>query len=243
MEIIQNIIEYYDELYPISEAQKNFYRELTNLYQDPAKLLRVGCGTGFFEHLLAREGKDVTGIEDFPELLRSANLRRRNQLMSIRFFQMSYLDMVRFLGKGFYNIISILEDRITSIHDRTLLRKFFFDSKQLLCKDGSLVIGMYNYDKFKDSTKFDLPARESLRTKLFSSIGIRDDGQAILKQSVETGSGKLLPVTQDKPVYLLHTKEIELFAKEAGFKNINFYADYSKTPFTGEQDSFIALIS
>ena len=148
MEIIQNIIEYYDELYPVTEAQKKFYREQLRNYPDPAKLLRVGCGTGLFEHLLAREGKDVTGIESFQEMLRSANLRRRNQLMSIRFFQMSYLDMARFLGKGFYNLISILDDRIIFIHDKTLLRKFFFDCKQLLAQDGCLIISLYNYRKF-----------------------------------------------------------------------------------------------
>ena len=147
MEIIQNIIEYYDELYPVTEAQKKFYREQLRNYPDPAKLLRVGCGTGLFEHLLAREGKDVTGIESFQEMLRSANLRRRNQLMSIRFFQMSYLDMARFLGKGFYNLISILDDRIIFIHDKTLLRKFFFDCKQLLAQDGCLIISLYNSGK------------------------------------------------------------------------------------------------
>lgn len=242
MEIIQNIIEYYDELYPVSETQKNFYRELIKTYPEPAKLLRVGCGTGFFEHLMAREGKDVTGIENYQELLRSANLRRRNQLMSIRFFQMTYLDMVRFLGKGFYNVISILEDRITDIHDQTLLRKFFFDCKQLLGEGGSLVVSLYNYGKFSDLSKIELPVRESLRAKLFSTVSTKDDGQTVLNQRVETGNGKLLPVSVDTPVYPLNKKEIELFAKEAGFKTIDFFSDFAKTPFTGSEDNLIALI-
>ena len=139
MNAVQNVIEYYDELYPVTEIQKKFYSSQIDSYTKPVKLLRVGCGTGYLEHLLAREGHDVTGLETSKEMLESANLKRRNQLMSIRFFQMTTLEMTRFLGKGFYNIISCLNDRIIYIHDATLIRKFFFDCKQLLKEDGKLV--------------------------------------------------------------------------------------------------------
>lgn len=242
MEIIQNILEYYDELYPISESQKTFYKELIKKYSNPAKLLRIGCGTGYFEHLLAREGNDVTGIETSKEVLHSANLRRRNQLMSIRFFQMAPIDMNRFLGKGFYNIISCLESRIAFIHDRTLMRKFFFDCKELLKKDGVVVLQLVNFDKFNTVPMVKLPTRESIRAKLFSEVWTKSDGSKLLNQNVETGNGKVLPVIEDAPVYAIKNSEIQDFAKEAGFKKVDFFADYDKNPFTGSEDSYIALL-
>ncbi|MBR0124783.1 MAG: class I SAM-dependent methyltransferase [Treponema sp.] len=242
MEIIQNIIEYYDELYPVTEAQKKFYREQLRNYPDPAKLLRVGCGTGLFEHLLAREGKDVTGIESFQEMLRSANLRRRNQLMSIRFFQMSYLDMARFLGKGFYNLISILDDRIIFIHDKTLLRKFFFDCKQLLAQDGCLIISLYNYRKFNRVPLVHLPQRKSLRVTLSTEIASGDNGGFLLSQNIETGSGKILPVVSKDRVCPVTDAEIRDFAGEAGFAECEFYSSWEKEPFTGSEDTLVALL-
>lgn len=242
MEIIQNLIEYYDELYPISDSQKKFYNDLCSRYSKPVKLLRIGCGAGLFEHTLAREGHDVTGIENYPEILRSANLRRRNQLMSIRFFQMSYLDMTRFLGKDFYNIISNLENRIIFIHDKTLLRKFFFDCYQLLTKDGVLILNLYNYNVFNKTPVSKLPVRESLRSKLHTEINYRDDGKPVIFQNVETGNGKYLPIHEDTPVYPILPQEIETFAKEAGFKSIKFYADWDKNPFTGKEESFVVEI-
>ncbi|MCR5317274.1 MAG: methyltransferase domain-containing protein [Treponema sp.] len=242
MEIIQNIIEYYDELYPVTEAQKKFYREQLRSYPDPAKLLRVGCGTGLFEHLLAREGKDVTGIENFQEMLRSANLRRRNQLMSIRFFQMSYLDMARFLGKGFYNLISILDDRIIFIHDKTLLRKFFFDCKQLLTQEGCLVISLLNYRKFNSVPLIQLPQRKSLRVTLNTQIASGDNGGFLLSQDIETGSGKILPVVSKDRVCPVTDAEIRDYAGEAGFKDCEFYSSWEKEPFTGNEDTLIALL-
>lgn len=243
MEIIQNIIEYYDELYPISQEQKDFYKDLISRYNEPAKLLRVGCGTGLFEHLLAREGKDVTGIDHYPEMLRSANLRRRNQLMSIRFFQMSYLDMARFLGKGFYNIISVLDNRIIFIHDTTLLRKFFFDCKQLLSDGGSVVLDLSNFKIYSFTQKVTLPERSSLRVKLNSTISLRDDGKYVFSQNLENGSGKILPVMEDDLVYPLTDSQIEEFAKEAGFSRIEFYSSWKKEPFTGSEPSLKCVIS
>lgn len=243
MEIIQNLIEYYDELYPVSDSQKKFYNDLCDRYSKPVKFLRVGCGAGLFEHTLAREGHDVTGIETYPEILRSANLRRRNQLMSIRFFQMSYLDMTRFLGKNFYNIISCLEDRIIFIHDKTLLRKFFFDCYQLLTKDGILILNLYNYSVYNKAPVSKLPVRESLRSKLLTEINYKEDGKPVLFQNVETGNGKLLPIHEDTPVYPILPQEIETFAMEAGFKSIKFYADWNRNPFTGKEESLVVEIS
>ena len=217
MEIIQNIIEYYDELYPVTEAQKKFYKEQLKNYPDPAKLLRVGCGTGLFEHLLAREGKDVTGTENFQEMLRSANLRRRN-------------------------LISILDDRIIFIHDKTLLRKFFFDCKQLLTQDGSLIISLYNYRKFSKVPLVQLPQRKSLRVTLSTEIASGDNGGFILSQDIETGSGKILPVVSKDKVCPVTDAEIRDFAGEAGFAECEFYSSWEKAPFTGSEDMLIALL-
>ena len=242
MEIISNILEYYDELYSVSEEQKVFFRDLLHCYSQPARLLRVGCGTGLFEHLLAREGYDVTGIEDSNDFLRSANLRRRNQLMSIRFFKMSYLDMTRFLGKGFYNVISSLDNQIIKIHDKTLMRKFFFDCSQLLCANGVLVLQLYNYNQFNAAPLANLPERKSLRSKLFTELWSRDDGSVELVQNVETGSGKLLPVIENEKVYPILPQEIQQFSTEASFSSVEFYSDYTKTPFSSTEKTLVALI-
>ena len=241
MEMIQNIVEYYDELYPITESLKKFFNKLSTGYHDPVKFLRVGCGAGLFEHLLAREGKDVTGIEHSPELLRSANLRRRNQLMSIRFFQMSILDMTRFLGKGFYNVIYSLDSRIVFIHDKTLMRKFFFDCRQLISENGTLVLTLHNFNQLSKGVN-ELPTRESVRTKLFSYISIQTDGQWVMDQEVETGNGKILPVLQKEEIYPLTPDEITLFAKEAGFSQVSLFSDFELSPFTGKEQSVLAVI-
>ena len=191
---------------------------------------------------MAREGYDVTGIETSAELLRSANLRRRNQLMSIRFFQMSYLDMTRFLGKNFYNVISCLDNRIIFINDKTLLRKFFYDCKQLITEKGTLVLSLNNFAGKTNTSLIQLPTRESLRAKLFTEIQEEANGNYVFIQNVENGAGKVLPVVQRQAVRLLSPQDIEVFAKEAGFSQCEFFCDFDKTPFTGKEDFYIVCI-
>ncbi len=242
MEINQNIAEYYDELYPVTEEQKVFYQKRIALFPCPAKLLRIGCGCGTFEHNLAREGSDVTGIETSQELLESANRKRRTQLMAVRYFLMSSLEMTRFLGKGFYNIISVLDDRIIFTHDKTLMAKLFYDCRQLISPEGKLILSLPNFAKFKEKSKIELPVRKSIRAGLTTQIEERGE-KFYMEQILTNSNDKKFVVTQDAPVYLLQTNEIEHFAKEAGFSKVEFFSDFAENAFTPDSSGIVVEIS
>ena len=242
MKFIQNLVEYYDELFKVSEAQKKLYTELCENFSSPVRFLRVFCGSGLFESSLSKQGHDVTGIENCDELLHTANLRRRNQLMSIRFFQMEAEDMTKFLGKNFYNVISILNSRWLFLGGREKIWQFFFDCKKLISTDGFLVIQCINFENRKDEKFFQLKCRESMRAKLFSEIMTEQDDSRLFSMNLETGTGKLLPIVKDIPIYPLLPSEIEDFAEDAGFKSAEFFADFDKSEFTGNEEQFIVVL-
>lgn len=231
MEFIQNLVEYYDELFSESESLKKFYLEFQNLYPAQVKLLQIGCGPGLFEYKLAKEGFDVTGLEVSKDFIDSANLKRRNQLLSIRFFKLSILEMEHFLGKNFYNVISCLNNRIVFIRDRTLMRKFFFDSRKLMSKGGALVLHLYNYDFVLKEAAGHAPVKRSMRAALYTDIVTDGQSRFLLRQRLETASGKTVPVMQDEQIYPLAKREIIEFGKEAGFHKFSFYGTFDKTAF------------
>ncbi len=241
MELLQNLSEYYEELYPVTPSQKSFYQSFVDEFKRPVKFLRINCGTGTFEHKLSQDGNDVTAIEECRDLLECANRKRRTQLMFLRYFSMTTLEMGRFLGKGFYDVISILENRIVFIHDSTLLKKFFYDCKQMIADGGRLILKLYNYEKFAGD-KVTLPAKESIRTKLVSKIETSASGKKCLNQEIQTGNGKKLKVTQDAEIYPLTKNEIQEFASQAGFTSFEFYGDFDKSPFTADSDEIVAVI-
>jgi 2-polyprenyl-3-methyl-5-hydroxy-6-metoxy-1,4-benzoquinol methylase len=242
MDFLHNIIEYYDELYPVTEDQKKLYKDLTKDLV-PAKILRIGCATGGFEHWLAKEGHDVTGIETSKEMLETANRRRRMPNTAIRFFQMSTIEMTRFLGKGFYNVISCLSDRIIFIHDKTLMRKFFYDCKLLLAEGGHLVLQLSNYSVFNTKPMAKLPTQESIRVKLYTQLWTNEEGNCTLQQDLEHCGSKVVPVLKDVAVLPILPDQITEYAKEAGFKEINLYSGFDKSPLQADSPTVVCVLS
>lgn len=240
MDYLQNIIEYYDELYPITESQKKFY---SDLIQDkmPAHFLRIGCCTGLFEHLLARAGHDVTGIDISKEMLESANRRRRMPNTAIRFFQMSTIEMTRFLGKGFYDCITCINDKLLFIRDRTLMRKFFYDCKQLLAPGGYVIIQVPNLKQLPETSTYDLPVRESIRVKLSSQL-TEKDGIWYMQQNLEHSGSRQVPILRDAEVLPVTIADLQEFSREAGFESISFYKDYDLSPLTEDSPSVLAVL-
>lgn len=240
METVKNLVEYYDELFPVSDAKKIFFESYIPQFSPPAKFLSIGCGTGMFEHRLAKNAVDVTAIETIRALLDSATRRYRNQLMSLRYFQMSTLEMTNFLGKNFYNIISCLNSRIIFIYKKELLRKFFSDCKELLSENGILILGLENFEKFVAEPKAILPTRKSIRIVYKSKI--TKDAQGTFLESHLEKENKVIPVYERVPIYPLQKSEIAEFAKEAGFEKIDFFSDFEKNPASENSDSLFAVI-
>lgn len=240
MELFKNVVEYYEELFPASMEQKKFYEKEACEIRGPAKCLRIGCGSGAFELALSKENFDVTGIETCSALLDSANRKRRTMLMSVRFFNMSTLEMSRYLGKGFYDIISILDDRLILIHDKTLLEKFFFDCRQLLKSTGKLIISVPNFEKY-NSEEVVLPVRESIRVKLTTVIKTNSDKSSFMNQILETGSGSNLIVSENVPVQRATVADLKQIAENNGFSSVRKYGSFGGEAFSDESDYAILV--
>ncbi|MCR5217270.1 bifunctional 2-polyprenyl-6-hydroxyphenol methylase/3-demethylubiquinol 3-O-methyltransferase UbiG [Treponema sp.] len=240
---IQNLVEYYDELFSTTQEQKDFYKDLISTFKKPAKLLSLGCATGAFENYLSQQGCDVTGIESSPELLRSANLKRRNQLMSVRFFQMKLAEVNKFLTKSFYDIVYCHNSRLIFCAEKNALSVFYNDCKNVLSPGGAIVLHLVNIKALKGRPMSQLPSHQNVRVKLFTELWVHEDKSQTIVQNIETGNGKMLSVMEDQPVYIPSPEEVESEAKKTGFKKVSFYSDFNKSPFTGNEDYFIAVIS
>lgn len=238
MDFLENISEYYDELFPVTDAQKLFFENQFSLYPQPPKFLSLCCGSGFFEHYLANNNVLTTGVESIQSLIESANRRRRTQLTTLTLFQMSNLEISHYLGKNFYDVIAVLNDRIIFINDDILLEKLFYDCKQLLSEKGRIIISFPNFEGlYKNS--FNLPTKESIRVKLFSKILTSQNNEKVLNQTLETGNGKLISVTRDAKINFLTKAKVEKFAKKVGFSSVEFFADFDNK----NDNCVIAVIS
>lgn len=242
MESVQNIVEYYDEFFPADEQLLNFFSTVISSYAAPARLLSIASNTGTLEMTLAQKNCDITGLEVLQPFLETSVLKRRTQLMSIRFFRLSTVEMGKFLGKDFYHIIYCLNNRIAHIHSQDCMEKFFEDCHALLQNGGVVILQVHNYEKLSDRSKFTLTSRKSTRATLSTDIHICNDKKVAVTQMLETDHGKTMPVITEEEVFPLARESIMQFGKKAGFTEFNFYSDFQLTPFTGDAENLISII-
>lgn len=242
MESFSNLVEYYDELFPVTDSLKSFCEQIKSKFSPPPKSLQIGCNNGTFSFFLAKNGWNSTGLETIPVLLDSACAKRRLQLLSIRFFKLSTLEMANFLGKGFYNFISCLDNRILFINSLQNMKKFFTDARNLITKDGVLLLQTFNLESLSSNSINIMQTRSSERVNLFSKIQSSPDGSYSISQEVENSNGLILPVLQNVKIFPLTQKDITSFGKEAGFKHIDFYKDYNGTKFTKDSPYTVAVL-
>lgn len=241
MDFFENLVEYYDELFPVTENKKQFYENLQNKFTFPVKSLHLGSATGVLEHHLAKKGFDVTGIEVSQPLLDSACLKRRTQLMALRFFKLSTLLMGNVLGKNFYNVISALNDRIIFVKNRESFEKLVSQCKDLLTNDGIFVIQTHNYNKIKKENDFSILARKSIRTSIESEIN-SNGNEDFITQILEMPNGKKVPISNNQKIYIPYPKDIEEIAKKYNFSKVEFFEDFEYTPFTENSNELICIM-
>ncbi len=242
MESQWDLVHYFDELYPVSDAIKKFYSEIIKDVPAPAKILSIGSNSGSLEFFLAKQGCDVTGIENFPPLLESANLKKRTQLLSIRFFTIPENELTRFLGKKFYNIVNILGSHLCFRDSKEEAFSLISAMHELVAEGGKVIIKTFNFEQLIPNSSIDLPVRSGERTKLFTTM--KNDGNTTsISMKIQIWDEKVIPILKDRKVCPLTRNDLESFAKKAGFKNVEFYSDFQKKTLTSESMDLVCVLS
>lgn len=244
------ILEYYDELFPVPEAIVSFFRALQEEQRKSfgsdhapfARYLGIGCATGTLENKLSGPGFDITGIDRNPDMIETAIRRMKRGFSTTRFFEMSTLDMVRFLKKKSFQIIACLDNTLPFIADETLLRKFFHDARELLAPGGNLVINTINFDAITQIKPSRLPDRSSVRVTLKQGFIPDSDGTLILDAALELGNGRRIALQRGTKIFPLTTGDIETLAREAGFTTCSLAGSYANKTWSPESaESIITL--
>lgn len=246
-----NILEYYDELFPLREESISFFKrrheeQQTSFQVQPApftRLLGIGCATGTLENKLNSFDIDITGIDRNPDMIATAKRRIKRASSTIRFFEMSSLDIRRFLKEGSFNIISCLENTLPYITDETLLRKFFHDSRALLAPKGMLVVQTLNYDRIISERTTILPVRSSIRVRLSRVYHWGENGLIDLDTTLELGNGRKIRSNRTISIRPSNRNTLEALAVDAGFKTCSWFGDFTEEPWTADSPYSIGIFS
>ena len=240
---IKKWTDYYEDFFPIEPNQLEFFTAMGNEFTAPAKFLGVECGPALLTEQL-QDKFDITLTDSFAEFVNVVNTRQSTKENPAHVFNLNPADIARYLGKNFFNVVTCLCYRVIFMKDRTLIKKFLFDSKMLLSDGGYLVLDILNFSKYDFSeTKIELPPKKAERATLYSSVIKNSDSvQYKLFQHVVTASGKVIDEVKDELVCPISMETIRSFAKEVGYSSVEFYNDYKKTPYTNDSDKIICVL-
>ncbi len=240
---IKKWTDYYEDFFPIEPNQLEFFTAMGNEFTAPAKFLGVECGPALLTEQL-QDKFDITLTDSFAEFVNVVNTRQSTKENPAHVFNLNPADIARYLGKNFFNVVTCLCYRVIFMKDRTLIKKFLFDSKMLLSDGGYLVLDILNFSKYDFSeTKIELPAKKSERATLYSSVVKNSDSISYkLFQHVVTASGKVIDEVKDELVCPISMETIRSYAKEVKYSSCEFFSDYNRTPYNPDSDKIICVL-
>ncbi len=239
---IEKFIEYYNELYPADEGLKNIVSESIVNLPKPAKIIEIEAGPNIFSRNLDSFGLDITATDTFGDFTSVANSDYSNKERNLHIFNISTIDIARYLGSDFFNIALCINSRILIVNSITLLKKFLFDVKMLLKDNGVFIIEVVNfskYDLFAD--RIEIPERKSLRVSIESYI-TRDKDEYYLWETLINAKKNCMKIVKNRLIYPITKETLEKVACELKYSSVEFYSDYNKTPYSKDSERVVCIL-
>lgn len=249
-EFYDRIREYYDELFPLDEGAVALMKGLVESFRKESAIqpppvcryLGVGCATGTLENRISDSTLDVTGIDRNAAMIETCQRRMRRGYSTTRFFEMSAIDIRRFLKPASFNIAACIGNTLPHFGDETLIRKFLHDIRALLAPGGAFVLQTLNFDSFPAGKTVRLGDNASVRATLERSLIPAQDGSWELEATLTHGNGKRLALQKGTRLEPVTKERIEAWGREAGFTTFQYGADYAGRPWTPESEHTVAIL-
>jgi SAM-dependent methyltransferase len=231
--LYDNLLEYYDELFPVDQERVTFLEELSRRIRpanaDKAyriQVLDVGCATGTFSLALMKRGMDVTGLDSNAAMIQSACRRNPEPRTNARFFQMDMREAGTAFAHGRFDMILCLGNTLVHLDGPDAILDFLKQAQKLLRPGGAFVFQTVNYEKVARENLTRLPTIESPRCRFEREYRRRDDGRISFEATIYGSNGQ--PVFRDRAaLYPATPLEIADLLKKSGLKSVDLFEDFT----------------
>ena len=228
MDFYSSISGYYDEIFPLNPAQVRF---IESYFESPfhnINILDAGCGTGVLALELTRMGFNVHAIDYEARMIDNAkNKKKLLNLSGSPIFDEADMRSIsrKFIPGSFHAVLSFGNTVVHLLEDDDV-KAFIDGTKRILKENGLFFIQILNYDYIINNKIDRLPVIENDNViferfyyynddkylDFVTRLTIKDDGRMFHHQI------KLNPIRKDR---------IKEFLKQAGFRDIEFFGDFS----------------
>jgi SAM-dependent methyltransferase len=245
--LYDNLLEYYDELFPVEPSRVSFIEEVARKTLPPTadekyrvNVMDVGCATGTFALALMKQGMDVTGIDLNSAMIQSACRRNPEPRTNARFFCMNMLEIGEAFAGGRFDLCLCLGNTLVHLDSPKTITRFLKQVRYVLRPGGAFVFQVINYERVIAEELSHLPTIESSRARFEREYRRRDDGRISFEATIFSSSGQ--PVFRDRvALYPATPVELTELIHQAGFSKVDLYDDFSGDTMRGNSLAVVGV--
>jgi len=225
--------ELYDQEFASRDHEIPFYRDWALSTGGP--VLELACGTGRLTLPIAVAGLEIVGVDVSPSMIERARLHAAQAGLDVQW----YVQDVRHLDLGRrFRLAFMATNALQHLHDHDSLLAFFARARDHLEPDGVLLVDVFNPSVAKLARP---PGPPRLHKELTLPDGrvvqVLVDGQyradtQILRFGLEYRCGTRVLATKDVTMRCLFPEELLGLCRMAGWKVVERFGDYDRSPFT-----------
>lgn len=220
MSLYNDLSEFYDDVFAVSETELKFVLETL---PDNADLLDVGCGTGNKTVHFAKHARRVTGIDPDPGMIAKAIANNSDPHVEYKLGKMEDLGLI-FQEKHFSAVICLGN---TLVHLTTLaaIQETLVAIHGLLVPGGVFLVQILNYDYILGQQVRALPVLETADVRFERTYDLSGVPIQFITSLYDKKRGHTFH--NSTPLYPLTKQEFGDALKRAGFEDIEFFGSYT----------------
>ena len=230
----------YDDLFPVSAAQLSL---LNSLHEETGSGSVVDCGCGSGAQLLpfAVSGAECLGFDPDPSLVAIAR-EKLAAWPNARIEEGGFADLPRLAARA-HDILLCLGNSLVHVSSEQAGR-FLADSARVLSPQGRMLLQILNYERLLRDGVEELPPIRSSdgSVELRRHYKWEDRRKVLFRTTLKFSAVEGLRVAcNEVPLYPIYPEELEKMMKTAGFEDIRFFGDFSRSVFCADSEAIVCL--
>lgn len=229
----ENLLEYYDEIFPVTQQRIDFIVSHLPPRSYPQRILDVGCATGGTSIALARRGLEVTGIDSDWAMIQSANRKNPEPKSNARFLCMDMREVDSWFPPRSFDTLLCLGNTLVHLDSLGTIDTFFGSMVRLCQTPATVILQFVNYKEILKTQNPHLPPIKTSRCRFERQYQKLSNGKILFEgrlyssteEMVFEGTNELYPLLLDDCVALL---------KNHSFTNIEVYEDFTEAPYRND---------
>ncbi|WP_347840672.1 class I SAM-dependent methyltransferase [uncultured Draconibacterium sp.] len=225
-----SISRYYSDIFPFNPMQLAFVKAKLKTLEEKT-ILDIGCATGELAFQLASQGAKVTGIDLNADLLQQARQNRKHQNLS--FLMGNMLELKNDFSHRQFDAVLCFGNTLVHLNSEKEVLQMLQNARAVLKPGGQLLLQILNYDYICSHPVRELPIIETDAIKFIRYYNFSDDTDLIGFETRLEIKAENRTVANETPLLALKSAALKTLIKNAGFKNIQVYANFKQEAFGG----------